>query len=74
MKKGDKVKVYGGIIDFSKSPVETYFLRGDLAKVIYSFAGFDEIEVKFYGTPGHRLQKGTIVSVHPKQCRLVRKK
>lgn len=74
MKKGDKVRVYGCIIDFECTPLDYYYLRGEKAKIIAIVDSQTEIIVKFYGTPGHRLQKGKQAEVHPKQCRLVKKK
>lgn len=71
MKKGDKVLVYGTIVNCENSN-DNYYLRGEPGKII-GICDEDEVHVIFKGQQGHRLRKGTVAVAHPMQCRKVKK-
>jgi hypothetical protein len=77
MKKGDKVLVYGIVVDWRKgNPIdckaEYWFLRGSLAKII-SVINKSELTIKFLKDKTcMRNYSGLVTEVHPKQCRLVK--
>lgn len=78
-KSGDLVKVYGsvhGFIDTNYKAIVWYLSKGLKAQVLYANPESDEIEVQFedYTMTKSRSLNNIILSVHPKQCRKLKKK
>ena len=64
-KLGDRVAVYGNGGKHYSAHIDQLYLHGDKAEVT-AISGEDEIEVTFH-------QLGIFRTVHPKQCRKLRK-